>query len=232
MIGTASQFSFMPTRFRISGVVGFLVLTICLVAQDPPLTISDKENLPSAHLWERYSYNLTASGGIAPYRWMVRSGSLPHEFKLDEFGEFCGIPEEPRQFEFTSLVRDSSNPTEQQQKKFVLSTETPLTAEWDHAAHVIGTRIDGSIKVSNRTGRDFDLTVIVLAVNDISRATAIGFQHFSLKKDTRDFDIPFGDSVSRGSYVVNVDVVAEEPVSNRIFRVRLVTGEQQVTQGP
>jgi len=232
MIGTASQFSFMPTRFRISGVVGFLVLTICLVAQDPPLTISDKENLPSAHLWERYSYNLTASGGIAPYRWMVRSGSLPHEFKLDEFGELSGIPEEPRQFEFTSLVRDSSNPTEQQQKKFVLSTETPLTAEWDHAAHVIGTRIDGSIKVSNRTGRDFDLTVIVLAVNDISRATAIGFQHFSLKKDTRDFDIPFGDSVSRGSYVVNVDVVAEEPVSNRIFRVRLVTGEQQVTQGP
>jgi len=208
------------------------VLTICLVAQDPPLTISDKENLPSAHLWERYSYNLTASGGIAPYRWMVRSGSLPHEFKLDEFGELSGIPEEPRQFEFTSLVRDSSNPTEQQQKKFVLSTETPLTAEWDHAAHVIGTRIDGSIKVSNRTGRDFDLTVIVLAVNDISRATAIGFQHFSLKKDTRDFDIPFGDSVSRGSYVVNVDVVAEEPVSNRIFRVRLVTGEQQVTQGP
>jgi len=220
----------MPTRFRISGVVGFLVLTICLVAQDPPLTISDKENLPSAHLWERYSYNLTASGGIAPYRWMVRSGSLPHEFKLDEFGELSGIPEEPRQFEFTSVVRDSSNPTEQQQKKFVLSTETPLTAEWDHAAHVIGTRIDGSIKV--RTGRDFDLTVIVLAVNDISRATAIGFQHFSLKKDTRDFDIPFGDSVSRGSYVVNVDVVAEEPVSNRIFRVRLVTGEQQVTQGP
>ena len=208
------------------------MLTICLVAQDPPLTISDKENLPSAHLWERYSYNLTASGGIAPYRWMVRSGSLPHEFKLDEFGELSGIPEEPRQFEFTSVVRDSSNPTEQQQKKFVLSTETPLTAEWDHAAHVIGTRIDGSIKVSNRTGRDFDLTVIVLAVNDISRATAIGFQHFSLKKDTRDFDIPFGDSVSRGSYVVNVDVVAEEPVSNRIFRVRLVTGEQQVTQGP
>ena len=232
MIGTTSQFSFMPTRFRISGVVGFLVLTICLVAQDPPLTISDKENLPSAHLWERYSYNLTASGGIAPYRWMVRSGSLPHEFKLDEFGELSGIPEEPRQFEFTSLVRDSSNPTEQQQKKFVLSTETPLTAEWDHAAHVIGTRIDGSIKVSNRTGRDFDLTVVVLAVNDIGRATAIGFQHFSLKKDTRDFDIPFGDSVSRGSYVVNVDVVAEEPASNRIFRARLVTAEQQVTQGP
>jgi hypothetical protein len=232
MIETTSQFSFMLTKLRISCVIGFLMLTICLVAQDSPLTISDKENLPSAHLWERYSYNLRASGGIAPYRWILRSGSLPHESKLDEFGELSGIPEEPRQFEFTSVVRDSSNPVQQQEKKFVLSIETPLTAEWDHTARVTGPRIDGSIKVSNRTGRDFDLTIIVLAVNDIGRATAIGYQHFSLKKDTRDFDIPFGDSVSRGSYVVNVDVVAEEPVSNRIFRARLVTGEQQVTQGP
>src|SRR5438874_1373335 len=148
MIGTASQFSFMPTRFRISGVVGFLVLTICLVAQDPPLAISDKENLPSPHLWEHYSYNLTASGGIAPYRWILRSGSLPHEFKLDEFGELTGIPEEPGKFEFASVVRDNSNPVQQQEKKFVLSTETPLTAEWNHTARISGQRIDGSIKVS------------------------------------------------------------------------------------
>jgi hypothetical protein len=33
-------------------------------------------------------------------------------------------------------------------------------------------------------------------------------------------------------YAVNVDVVAEEPVSGRIFRARLVTEKQQVTQGP
>ena len=76
------------------------------------------------------------------------------------------------------------------------------------------------------------VALVTGASRGIGRATAIGYQHFSLKKDTRDFDNPFGDSVSRGSYVVNVDVVAEEPVSNRIFRARLVTAEQQVTQGP
>jgi hypothetical protein len=222
----------MHTKLRISGGIGLLVLTVSLVAQDPPLTISDKENLPPAHLWERYSYSLKASGGIAPYHWILRTGPLPHGFQLNEFGELSGMSEEPGQFEFTALLRDSSNPAGQQEKKFVLSNETPLTAEWGHTARVNGARIDGSIKVSNRTGRDFDVTVIVLAVNDIGRATAIGYQHFSLKKDTRDFDIPFGDSLSWGTYAVNVDVVAEEPVSNRIFRARLVRGAQQVTQGP
>ncbi len=110
--------------------------------------------------------------------------------------------------------------------------ETPLKAEWGRKARVTGARIDGSLKVSNRTGRDFDLTVIVLAVNDIGRATAIGYQHFPLKKDTRDLEISFGDTLSPGNYAVNVDVVGEETISNRIFRARLVTGKEQVTQGP
>ena len=112
-----------------------------------------------------------------------------------------------------------------------LNVETPLAADWEKRENVTGQRIDGSIKVSNHTGRDFDLTVIVLAVNDIGRATAIGYQHFPLKKDTRDLEIPFGDTLSRGNYEINVDVVGEEPISNRIFRARL-TSKQQVAQGP
>ena len=53
---------------------------------------------------------------------------------------------------------------------------------------------------------------MVLAVNDIGRATAIGYQHFRLKKNTMDMEIPFGKFVA-GNYAVNVDVVGEEPVS-------------------
>src|SRR6266404_7545991 len=128
------------------------------------------------------------------------------------------------------LVTDNTR-TIQQKQKMVLTVETPLTADWGRRAAVNGQRIDGSIKVSNRTGRDFDLTVIVLAVNDIGRATAIGYQHFPLKQSTRDMEIPFGDTLSPGNYAVNVDVLGEEPVSNRIFRARLVTGKEQITQG-
>ena len=117
-------------------------------------------------------------------------------------------------------------------KKFILTVETPLAVEWDTKATVNGNRIDGSVKVSNQTGRDFDLTFIVLAVNDIGRATAIGYQHFHLKRETRDQQLPFGDTLSPGTYVVNVDVVGEEPISNQIFRARLVTGKESIAETP
>jgi hypothetical protein len=151
--------------------------------------------------------------------------------KLTEDGEISGTPQETGQFDFILQVTDSNSPPNQVQKKFTLSLEPALTVEWSRKATVNGLRIDGSIKVSNHTGRDFDLTMVVLAVNEIGRATAIGYQRFPLKENTRDLEIPFGDSLSTGNYQVNVDVVAEEPVSNRIFRSRLVT-KQSVTQGP
>ena len=214
--------------------ISLLFLAVASQAQQAspePLAILDKE-LPPASLWQQYSYRLQASGGIAPYRWIFVSGSLPRGVELRNFGELDGIPEETGSFEFTVLVGENQNPSEQERKKLVLRIETPLAADWKHTARVDGARIDGSIKVSNHTGRDFDLTFIVLAVNDIGRATAIGYQHFPLKKGTRDLEIPFGETLSPGNYAVNVDVVGEEPISNRIFRARLVSGKQQITQGP
>ena len=188
------------------------------------------QDLPKAVLWTPYQFRLPAAGGIAPYHWRLASGSLPTGLKLAEDGELAGIPQDSGQFDFILLLTDSDNPAKQVQKKVTLTIETPLTVEWSHPAKVNGQRIEGSIKVSNHTGRDFDLTVIVLAVNDIGRATAIGYQHFPLKQSTRDLEIPFGDTLSRGDYVVNVDVVGEEPISGRIFRARLVTPKESVTQ--
>lgn len=225
----------MHIRYRKLFAGGLLLVAICALAQQSPspqaLTVSAKE-LPKASLWEAYAFQLQAAGGSPPYHWRVISGSLPHGLSLRDPGELKGIPDEVGQFEFNVLVTDNSSPPQQQKQKFVLDMETPLKAEWGRKAQVNGTRIDGSLKVSNRTGRDFDVTVIVLAVNDIGRATAIGYQHFPLKRDTRDLEISFGDTLSPGNYAVNVDVVGEETISNRIFRARLVTGKEQVTQGP
>jgi len=108
----------------------------------------------------------------------------------------------------------------------------PLPADWADQAKVNGRRIEGSLKVSNQTGSDFDLTVIALAINDLNRATAIGYQHFLLKRDTTDQEIPFGENLARGNYAVNIDVVGEEASSGRIFRARLMTERLAVTQGP
>jgi hypothetical protein len=151
---------------------------------------------------------------------------------LSDEGIISGDLNQPGEFQFTVLVRDNSRPPKQTKQRLVLKTETPLTADWLRKAQVNGQRIDGSIKISNHSGRDFDLTFVVLAVNDIGRATAIGYQRFPLKKNTMDMEIPFGENLSTGNYAVNVDVVGEESISKQIFRARLVTGKESITQGP
>jgi len=118
-------------------------------------------------------------------------------------------------------------------KQFALSVVSPLMARWGRYPKVNGRRLEGSILVSNETDNDFDLTVIMLAVNEVGRATAIGYQHFSLKKGTDDMEIPFGENLASGAYQLNVDVVAEMPDSKTIHRVRLVPEQKfQIQQGP
>jgi hypothetical protein len=214
----------------------FVAVTGALSQQPEQLRIITKE-LPIGSLWTEYGANnrhgfrVEASGGVAPYHWRVINGVLPHGLKLREDGEITGIPDERGSY-FSLDVRDSNNPPAEAQKPVVLLVEVPFSVDWERKAQVNGQRVDGSVKVSNRTGRDFDLTFIVLAVNDIGRATAIGYQHFPLKANTRDFPLPFGDNLSPGNYVVNVDLVAEEPISKKIFRARLVSPKETISQGP
>jgi len=212
--------------------VGILAISLALAAsadaqQLAPPTISETQP-PPASLWERYSYEVHAEGGIAPYHWVIGNGPLPRGLSLDDSGEIRGVPEDAGVFDRVIIVRDSENPPKEALAKFVLTVEPPMSAEWNPTAHVQGQRIEGGIKVSNRTGRDLDLTFVTLAVNEIGRATAIGYQHFSLKPHTVDMNIPFGDTLSPGMYAVNVDVVGEEPISNQIFRTRLVKEKEQV----
>lgn len=201
-------------------------------AQDSKSTLSiTTKELPAATLWNRYTYQLQAEGGIEPYHWRVVIGSLPRGLELQDSGQIIGVVNQAGELDFLIQATDR-NGVRSQPKKFTLAVEPPLRADWLKKSQVSGTRIDGSVKVSNTSGRDFDLTFVVLAVNDIGRATAIGYQHFPLKKNTRDMELPFGDTLGPGNYVVNVDLVGEEPVSRTIFRTRLATPKQSIAQSP
>jgi hypothetical protein len=104
---------------------------------------------------------------------------------------------------------------------------------WKSPARVNGNRIEGSVQVSNTTPDDIDLTYIVMAVALNGRATAIGYQHFLLPRGTTGKDLPFGDTLPHGGYVVHVDVVGEVPPKNLIYRERMETpGPLQVIVGP
>ena len=185
----------MKTKLLCACGMGFLLLAMAASGQTASVSGSlsiPVENLPQPALWEFISVRRLPRAAARTYHWHLFSGSLPGGLKLSDDGELSGTPQETGQFDFVIQLRDSDDPPNQLQKKFTLLLETAThRGVVAHCAKVNGQRIDGSVKVSNHTGRDFDLTLVVLAVNDIGRATAIGYQRFPLKKKTRDMEIPF-----------------------------------------
>lgn len=197
-----------------------------------PLTIQTS-SLPRAYIRQPYQAHFEAHGGTPPLKWEITDGSLPAGIGLHSDGEISGTPTETGEFRFTVTVTDSGKPAYQRSQQLSLTVVSPLMAQWGRYPKVNGQRLEGSILVSNEMDRDFDLTVIVLAVNEIGRATAIGYQHFPLKKNTEQMEIPFGDNLPRGSYELDADVVAEVAATNSIYRVHLAPKEKfQILQGP
>jgi hypothetical protein len=163
----------------------------------------------------------------------LHEGTLPSGIVLAADGELAGTPTETGEFRFTVTVTDSSRPAQQVMQQLSLSVTSPLAVRWGRYPKITGQRLEGSIWVSNQTDHDFDLTAVVLAVNEIGRATAIGYQHFPLERNSDEIEIPFGDNLPPGSYQLNVDVVAEVAATNSIYRARLVPKERfQMQQGP
>jgi hypothetical protein len=176
---------------------------------------------------------MQARGGTLPYHWRVEKGDLPPGLRLDDDGTLQGSPEKVGEYRLTISVTDNSRPPLAVQREYTLTVVAAMLMQWKTPAHVAGNRIEGSVVVSNTTPDDFDFTFVVLAVNENGRATAIGYQRFPLKKGTTDFEIPFGETVARGSYVVHADGVGEVAEKNQIHRARLQTPVAlQMVAGP
>jgi hypothetical protein len=190
-------------------------------------------SLPKAYLRQQYETRLEARGGITPLRWEITEGAAPAGIVLGRDGILSGAPTETGEFKFTVTVTDGGRPAMQRNQQLVLTVVAPLMAQWGRYPKVTGRRLEGSITVSNQTEQDFDLTVIMMAVNETGRATAIGYQRVALKKGTTSLEIPFGENLPQGSYELNVDAVAEVAATNSIYRARLVPKERfQMLQGP
>jgi hypothetical protein len=200
--------------------------------QDAALTIRTV-SFPKVFVNSRFRYELQALGGNHPYHWSLLNGTLPPGLKLFPDGRLEGTPTVTGEFHFTVAVSDNSHPPLERSQELVLKVTAPLFARWERYPKINGQRIEGSVKVSNDTDRDFDLTFIVMAVNEIGRAQALGYQHFKLKKNTPEFEISFGENVPFGSYKVYADAVGEVAATNSIYRAHLETKERLVLQqGP
>lgn len=197
------------------------------------LTIENDSELPVTYPRASYELRFRARGGIPTLHWRVEKGALPPGLKLEDDGRLHGSPERTGEFQFTVSLIDGGQPRSAVQKAFVLQVRSALTLSWKSEAHVNGNRIEGSAAVSNTTADDIDLTFIVLAVPGNGRAVAIGYQHFVLRRGTIEKELPFGETLSRGGYVVHVDAVGEVAAKNVIYRERMQTPSMlQVTVGP
>jgi hypothetical protein len=190
-------------------------------------------SLPKIHLRQPVRIELKAQGGVAPLRWSVSRGDLPAGLTLSEDGILNGTASKPGETTFVVTVSDNNKPPQERSQELTIRVTAALLVEWSRPPKVSGQRVEGAIKVTNDTDDDFDLTEVVMAVNEVGRATAIGYERFTLKKETEGFEIPFGENLPFGSYDLNVDVVGEVADTNSIFRARLAPAEKIVVQqGP
>lgn len=215
-----------------------IALLICLwgvaaaQTQPAPLAIVE-ETLPAMGVGEEFHTLLHARGGVPPYFWGLAGGELPEGVTLTRDGLLSGRPTKRGASAVTLKVEDSGKPAHSISKELQAVVTVALLLEWDEVPKVHDDRIDGSVKVSNGSKDNFDLTVVIVAVAENGRATAIGYEHFPLKAGAMDVKIPFGNAPGYGGYVVHADAIAEIPNRNVILRQRLQTAQAlQIVQQP
>lgn len=212
----------------------WLVLILAAMANvwaQAPLTITTT-SLPSVTAGSSVRLRIGVTGGAEPLIWRLSGGKLPPGLKLNATrGGFSGVPTSPGTYRFQISVTDSSSPVLQVQRDFTLVVTAALSIDWKQPPAVHGQQIEGSVIVTNYSEQEFTLTVIVMAVNEIGRATALGYQEFTLRSGAEQV-IPFGSSPGPAKYIVHADAVAEVAKTNTIYRARKQTTEPLAIESP
>lgn len=173
-----------------------------------PLTIATA-SLPNGEAGVAYQATLAAQGGANPYTWQLAQGShLPPGLHLHQHsGLITGTPGTPGEYHFSVALSDMNAPPGHAQRDLTIVVVAGLTVDWKRSPKVSDTSITGSLVVANHTDQPASLTVIVVAVNQIGRATALGYQHFTIQPQAQQ-EIPFGATPGPGHYRVRADAVA------------------------
>lgn len=197
------------------------------------LVIENDSDLPDTYPHANYELRFRAHGHYGGIHWHLEKGAIPPGLKLEEDGLLHGQPERTGEFEFTLAAWEGGRKDEAVEKGFTLRVHSALVLNWKKYAEVRGNRIDGSAEVTNTTPDDVDLTFIAVALPPNGRAVAIGYQHFVLPRGTIGKELPFGDTLPHGGYVVRLDAVGEVAAKKEIYREFLQTPDQlHIAVGP
>jgi len=186
------------------------------------------DRLPEPVDHKPYHFQLMARGGRPPYTWAILKGELPAGLHLDEnTGLITGIPQGKATARFIVRITDSSQPLLSATREVAMTSAPALQMEWQREPVLENDGIYGEVKVGNPSKDPYDLTFIIVAVNQIGKAFALGYQHFTLPPQGTQA-IPFGSSLPLGSYTVHADAVGEVREKDVIRRAQLQTPEPLV----
>jgi hypothetical protein len=82
-------------------------LSVTIAASNLVVT---SQSLPTGEVGAAYAANLSASGGMPPYRWSIKSGALAGGLVLDASGSISGTPTVKSAVPITFALQDSSSP--------------------------------------------------------------------------------------------------------------------------
>ena len=215
---------------RVGKLVAFLFFWLAALnlsaqqAAAPPLEIINTE-LPACAVDLPCDVGIQARYGTAPYSWRIVSGSLAPGLQLDSStGRIEGTPTEAKAWAAEIEVADSSQPPQKASRRLTSKTVAALTLEWVRPPLLEGTRLAGTLKVANNSKESIDLTVIVVAVNEIGKAFALGYQQVTLAPDKALNDVPFSSQLPAGQYTVRADAIAEIAAHHKVFRAARQAG--------
>ena len=192
------------------------------------VVVTDTLRQPVAHT--PYTVQLVCQGGTPPYSWSIEKGKLPSGLQLDpKGGTLSGVPEAPAELTFTVRVTDSAEPPATASRELKVRAVPALQLEWQRQPVLENEGIYGQVQVGNPSKDAYDLTFIIVAVNEIGKAFALGYQHFTLRPQATQ-TISFGASLPLGSYIVHADAVGEIAAKDIIRRARLQTPKPLVKQ--
>jgi len=95
----------------------------------PTITISPT-TLPNTARFIPYNQQLTASGGVGPFTFVVTGGSLPSGITLSPSGLLSGQTSTAGAFQVTISAIDSNDCAGSQGNAFSVATEIPTLSEW------------------------------------------------------------------------------------------------------
>jgi len=77
--------------------------------------------IPDGGKDEAYSFSLTAEGGLPPYTWRIKSGTLPDGLSFDpSTGTIHGTPTQRQTYSFTVEANDSDSPAQTAEATFII----------------------------------------------------------------------------------------------------------------